>query len=53
MNNMDPLNMTLTHGNNYQTTISEHEKGTWVRYNIAAYDNAGNLQTARAVSQEL
>jgi parallel beta-helix repeat protein len=37
-----PLNMTEISSNTYQATIPRYDEGTWVTYEIVAYDNAGN-----------
>jgi PKD repeat protein len=35
----------------YETTIVGHISGTWVKYKITAYDNAGNLMTENNAGQ--
>ena len=35
----------------YETTILGHISGTWVKYKITAYDNAGNLMTENNAGQ--
>jgi hypothetical protein len=35
----------------YETSILGHMSGTWVKYKIIAYDNAGNLMTESNAGQ--